>query len=145
MLIVIFPSIKIWKHVYKKREDSHIYFLLWQEADSAGKDGGDSYFTDLDYIECLSDIKEGYESNCTEPEQWSDCSDYSNIKENGNDCDKSEKRKLGQFEATITDSHESTTKSVRFFFGEDEGPYVVDGKDMGNVGRYFNVRLFCPN
>lgn len=33
------------------------------------------------------------------------------------------------------------TKSLRKFFGKNEKPYVMDAKNCGNVGRYFNVSL----
>jgi histone-lysine N-methyltransferase SETDB1 len=159
-----------------------------EEANSIclGQDHGDEYFADLDLIENIEGLKEGYEAGVTYPdnddedeaESGSD-SDYDDKKdiENSEDIDfKPQSRTVGN-RAILTRSgrnperkstssaqrqnseeesddevvnmmpSESTNISMikipfRKLYGPKERVYIMDAKETGNIGRYFNVSNF---
>lgn len=51
------------------------------------------------------------------------------------------RREPSRFEPSLEPKQieNSTFKSVRDYFGEDEAVYIMDAKTTGNIGRYLNV------
>ncbi|KAL5288804.1 egg family protein [Megaselia abdita] len=132
--------------------------LTEQNANEGGKDTGDEYFAELDYIEVVEKQKEGYESDAESMSQ-SDSEDEYNPASNDLEWKSSKKvqrqvrrsasgpvnreqreRKKNKF----LEEEESPKKykSIRKYYGTNEACYVMDAKVTGNLGRYFNVGFF---
>ncbi|KAL5288803.1 egg family protein [Megaselia abdita] len=128
--------------------------LTEQNANEGGKDTGDEYFAELDYIEVVEKQKEGYESDAESMSQ-SDSEDEYNPASNDLEWKSSKKvqrqvrrsasgpvnreqreRKKNKF----LEEEESPKKykSIRKYYGTNEACYVMDAKVTGNLGRYFN-------
>merc|ERR1712059_40238 len=79
----------------------------------------DTYFADLDLIEVVEEQKEGYESD------------------------------VESIEETEEVTSKLKCKSTREFFEVGQECFIMDAKDVGNVGRYFNhscnPNLFAQN
>lgn len=157
---------------------------LYPEKDAnalcQGLDHGDEYFAELDLIEAIEIMKEGYEAGVvypdTDEEKASDSdSDYdakhdNNDDENDGDFISKTKSSTGReimTRSSKTNIHSRKTSSgqrtnsedsdneivnmipsgntripLRKLFGPKERPFIMDAKQCGNVGRYFNVSFF---
>ncbi|XP_067933673.1 histone-lysine N-methyltransferase eggless-like [Watersipora subatra] len=141
--------------------------LLSEEgADQGGREYGDEYFAELDFIETCENVKEGYEEDVVDPDasseedkeksdsDWEGSSSGSEVNTNLSVRKqlrpKSRRSKAGISEEeeakskkTEKESEEQTgekkaaPKSIRSYFDEDL-PYVMDAKTSGNLGRYLN-------
>ncbi|ESP01220.1 hypothetical protein LOTGIDRAFT_111681, partial [Lottia gigantea] len=124
------------------------YFGIFQD----GKQYGDEYLAELDFIEVVERQKEGYESDVEEPD--------SHIEEDIADEEDEEEEEEEEFEGT---QHNSGSDSefyfanpvaiyvvnfladkrpnhpgTRSFFEDNQMCYIMDAKSMGNIGRYLN-------
>ncbi|KAF9417064.1 hypothetical protein HW555_005762, partial [Spodoptera exigua] len=132
-------------------------------ANLDGLNEGDEYLAELDYIEVVEQMKEGYEEDIPEADKKLD------KKELGKDDEESDEE-----EPTTSEEEENASKSdkedddfrpgyiglgvmefnkrllrepsrsVRTLFGKDEACYIMDAKVQGNIGRYLNHSC-CPN
>ncbi|ODM97270.1 Histone-lysine N-methyltransferase eggless [Orchesella cincta] len=125
---------------------------------------GDEYFADLDFIESLESMKAGYQDDCTDIEN-SDTEDAvvkKKPKLNGATVPVARKSTTGAHmtgtknnatQRAVAKSKSSSFRdkpiSYRKYFGNDESPYIMDGKREGNIGRFFNhscdPNLFIQN
>lgn len=135
-----------------------------QVANEDGKNYGDEYLAELDYIEVVETYKEGYEADVVEPEEYStsrasknDDPDYMVVDDDDDDdYDPNRgKKKQGKrqeasdeevatrrpqrFNPKIEPPIKQVRKKTRELFGDDETCYIMDAKTVGNIGRYLNV------
>lgn len=169
--------------------------LTEQVANEAGENLGDEYFAELDYIEVVEGLKEGYEPEVMNDDDKSSSEDefdpdaeaankddsddefvsrayigeQQRIKtryrtRNSIDAKKKEEKKNEEKQKeeekkkksddssdderqpisflpsqTPVQEENTTTKSIRKYFGKNEAVYIMDAKKTGNIGRYFNV------
>lgn len=139
--------------------------LTEKDAEKYGIESGDDYLADLDYIETMEEIKQGYESDVVLPEIQSE-EDSSSSDEDIEDfnpgsnfknkmCTNRSPMSLRKknFQNTNTKSngthqlsklnikqndYKSQQKSIRSYLDKDSSVYIIDAKTKGNVGRYFN-------
>lgn len=156
---------------------------LYTEKDAnalcQGQDHGDEYFAELDLIEVVEAIKEGYEPGVVYPDSDEEKSsetdsDYDEKNDDNDDKEgdgdfiskartnegreiitrsskrKNNKRKSAEKKTFDEDSEDeivsmipsgNTKIPLRKRFGPKERPYIMDAKNCGNIGRYFNVSL----
>ncbi|XP_049839589.1 histone-lysine N-methyltransferase eggless-like isoform X2 [Schistocerca gregaria] len=142
--------------------------LTEQGANEGGKNYGDEYLAELDYIEVVERMKEDYESDVPEDGDVDMAEPFSPKKttdaEKGNSKQKSSEpatsRAVEDECITLSDDDEtdgvrlpssftpgvnvsdaekkSKYKSVRELFGKEEYCYIMDAKNAGNIGRYLN-------
>lgn len=190
--------------------------LTEQVANEAGENLGDEYFAELDYIEVVEGLKEGYEPEVVNDDDKSSDDEFdpdgeAATKEDSDDefvskayvgerriktryrtrnsidtkrneekkkeekrkeeekkkeeekrreeeKRKEEERKKRDADDSSDDERQpisfmpsqtpiqednTTTKSIRKFYGKNEAVYIMDAKKTGNIGRYFNVRKFA--
>lgn len=83
-----------------------------QGANEGGKNYGDEYLAELDYVEAVEAIKEGYESDVVEPEVQTEVVDESNEKTNA-----------------ATDEEEATQNNT------------LDSDEDFNIGKNINLNM----
>ena len=81
----------------------------------------DAYFADMDMIEVVERRKEGYESDISDENDEDSLMDIDAT--NNNESEKNEKPKL---------------RGTRQLFGTGQEVFIMDAKEKGNIGRYFN-------
>lgn len=138
--------------------------LTEQVANEGGKDHGDEYFAELDYIEVVEKQKEGYESDADSMTQSDSEDEYNPAssdlewratakKPNARSTARPksmltyegyerEQRKRNKTQVFDDDDSPKKYKSIRKYYGNNEACYVMDAKVTGNLGRYFNVSYF---
>ncbi|KAL5238409.1 hypothetical protein ACI65C_005819 [Semiaphis heraclei] len=136
------------------------YLLTETDANEGGKNYGDEYLAELDYIEVVEKIKEDYESDVSSsdyeneiepnPSESSD-DQYPCIsdgrrsemtlrkrKKSKTEIDDKHVQALPKLNANNMKNNPEPTKSIREYFGENESVYIMDAKTSGNIGRYLN-------
>lgn len=127
-----------------------------KEAEMDGIKYGDEYLAELDYIETVEEIKEGFETDVDPFDIESDSKSSSSEEEEFNPGQMiknkmpiESKMSLRQNTNTKSDgkhqlsklntkqTNKTEQKSLREYL-DDTGVYVLDAKVSGNVGRYFN-------
>ncbi|XP_071636747.1 histone-lysine N-methyltransferase eggless isoform X1 [Temnothorax longispinosus] len=90
--------------------------LTEQGANEGGKNYGDEYLAELDYVEVVEGFKEGYESDVLEPEMSASSAEEDNKKKT----------------TSVSDEEEETTKESTNGSDEDFNidNYVADSKDL---------------
>ena len=95
---------------------------------------------ELDLIEVVEKLKLDYESDVEDIEQLSSVSNSSN-KGNMFETLDAQNNKIIDYHSTGAESSDETLESqTRALFGPD-GTYSIDAKFVGNIGKYFNVRI----
>ncbi|CAI6355120.1 unnamed protein product [Macrosiphum euphorbiae] len=138
------------------------YLLTETDANEGGKNYGDEYLAELDYIEVVEKIKEDYESDV--PDSDHDYEPDTNESESSDENypsssdgrrsemtlklrkrNKTKTKKdgkqvqvLSKFNARNMKNNPKPPKSVREYFGNNESVYIMDAKTSGNIGRYLN-------
>ncbi|RUS84016.1 hypothetical protein EGW08_008238, partial [Elysia chlorotica] len=105
-----------------------------------GKQYGDQYLAELDFIEVVERQKEGYESDVEGMDVSDDDKDANYKASKDSDEDRTYKvlfvycifLPLGEKEA------KKERQPTRNFFKDDTECYIMDAKSMGNLGRYLN-------
>ncbi|VVC43929.1 Methyl-CpG DNA binding,SET domain,Pre-SET domain,DNA-binding domain [Cinara cedri] len=143
----------------------YVGFLLTEaDANEGGKNYGDEYLAELDYIEVVEKIKEDYESEVP-PESLiftNNSSDNSTIDEDSESNDeeyrerppvasdilsrlrkrtkkpKPEKKKYQHADKLDKKNNSVPKKTMREYFGNNESAFIMDAKTSGNIGRYLN-------
>lgn len=139
-----------------------------QSANVAGDNYGDEYFAELDYIEVVENLKEGYERDVAPDLDFDDdLEEPQRRSEDDDDDDSGDEefvaKQLSNMNARQTryntrkrnskdgdtqktdvskrslDDSPSRNRSIRKLFGKNECVYIMDAKKTGNIGRYFNV------
>lgn len=108
-------------------------------ADDQGKNEGDEYLADLDYIESIEAEKEDYES-AVEEEISSDESILSSDEEQKNISSHTSKEDLASKRIKLIREENIGRKlfvPIRQLFNEQYS-YTLDAKRSGNIGRYLN-------
>ena len=95
-----------------------------EEADKHGQNYGDEYLMELNLIESVEDQKEGYMSDYEE--------DFEVLSD---DQCKPQDSRPG---TTFTSKNMPKFSSTRKYFRKGEDFYTMDGKSIGNIGRYLN-------
>jgi len=121
------------------------------ESQVQGKEFGDTYFCELDFIEVAEgylkpDLNlnkaEGLGSDDEEEERQSKDDNKNPVKTSNNETETEiELRENGSVKEEEEEEREKEMKinSVRRRFGEEETePYVMDANTQGNIGRFFN-------
>lgn len=132
-------------------------------ANIFGREYGDEYLAELDYIEHNEKLKEGYEAGVIDyddeldPNQTrndsdvdagrTDCDtrnfvdasdDKKNTEPSGSDSD--EEGTAQQLISFVPNASSwSQYKSIHRFYDKNERVFAMDAKKRGNIGRYFNV------
>ncbi|CAI6367971.1 unnamed protein product [Macrosiphum euphorbiae] len=138
------------------------YLLTETDANEGGKNYGDEYLAELDYIEVVEKIKEDYESEVpdsdyeyeTETNQSESSDEHYPSTSDGRRSEmtlqlrkrnKSKTKKdgkqvqvLSKLNARNMKNNPKPPKSVREYFGNNESVYIMDAKTSGNIGRYLN-------
>lgn len=138
------------------------YLLTETDANEGGKNYGDEYLAELDYIEVVEKIKEDYESEVpdsdpeyeTETNQSESSDEHYPSTSDGRRSEmslklrkrnKSKTKKdgkhvqvLSKLNARKMKNNPKPPKSVREYFGNNESVYIMDAKTSGNIGRYLN-------
>ncbi|XP_026812742.1 histone-lysine N-methyltransferase eggless-like [Rhopalosiphum maidis] len=138
------------------------YLLTETDANEGGKNYGDEYLAELDYIEVVEKIKEDYESdvpysdheNDSEKNQSESSDEQYPSTSDGKRTEMTlrlRKRKKCKTKKDGKHVHVSSkinardmknnpvpTKSMREYFGNNESVYIMDAKTSGNIGRYLN-------
>lgn len=141
--------------------------LTEEDANIAGDNYGDEYFAELDYIERVENIKEGYESGVSDIED-DDGDDDEYVatvdvseEQRRTKYNTRQSKKKPEADPSRSDSDEEDTKrqlisfvpnansvsiesnkkskSVLKFYEKNEKVFVIDAKKQGNIARYFNV------
>lgn len=123
--------------------------LTDKNANIAGSCYGDEYFADLDHIEIVENLKEGYE-----PEAIDECSTRNGVfASNANNVgesttlkvepafnsDEDESQRLPSFDATSSQTSLPRSNSIFRFYDQNERVFTIDAMKRGNIGRYINV------
>ncbi|XP_001952618.2 histone-lysine N-methyltransferase eggless [Acyrthosiphon pisum] len=138
------------------------YLLTETDANEGGKNYGDEYLAELDYIEVVEKIKEDYESEVpdSDPEYETETNQSESSEEHYPSTsdgrrsgmslklrkrNKSKTKKdgkhvqvLSKLNARNMKNNPKPPKSVREYFGNNESVYIMDAKTSGNIGRYLN-------
>ncbi|XP_057377390.1 histone-lysine N-methyltransferase SETDB1-like isoform X2 [Daphnia carinata] len=137
--------------------------LTDQDANDDGTQFGDEYLADLNFIELIENQKDGYESECYQSDQqssesqsstsdddWDESSDasgsknYPGGKRGGRRGRPSKMSKLLSRTPVkpidvADDGQEDGQKNfTRTLYGPMEKCFVIDARNIGNIGRYFN-------
>lgn len=126
-----------------------------EAANRQGRDFGDEYFADLDLLENVERHKEGWESDVVEPEE-DEVEDVveeteTSVESVSSSAETSNKRRSSRVSLSTkkgkkakkakllkTKRRKKEVVAVRKLFGEEEEPYIMDAKTIGNIGRYMN-------
>ncbi|CAL8122560.1 unnamed protein product [Orchesella dallaii] len=131
------------------------------QANQEGIHYGDEYFADLDFIEVLESMKEGYEADCIDiemedailpkkPKLQLDDVKTPVARKSTSGARTAETKRDTRSTPIKNSSYHGKALHYRKYFGDDhESPYIMDGKREGNIGRYFNhscdPNLFIQN
>ena len=137
------------------------------EGNAQGKAFGDMYFADLDMIDNVERMKEGYESDPEDDEGIEDDGDSEEEEKQKAALNPEESQEENKVETSadsisneLTEENKTAAsaptpvesgskseqeekpkekfKSVRKMFGPDEDVYIMDAMTQGNIGRYLN-------
>lgn len=92
------------------------------------------YLSNLDFIETIADIKDGYESDVEDLPEFEMNSKNFNIQHSGIDS----KHKFIQLDSEQTTLKTPGNLVYRQYLDKNNEIYVVDSKNAGNVSRFFN-------
>jgi len=92
------------------------------------------YVSNLDFIEVVSEIKDGYESDVKDPPEFGMNTKNFNIQHSGIEA----KHKLIQLNSQQTTLKTPGNLIYRQYFDGETNKYVIDSKNAGNVSRFFN-------
>ena len=95
---------------------------------------------ELDFIEVVEKRKLDYESDVENIEQLSSVSSSSNKGNMFETLDAQNNKIIDYYSTGAGSSDETLESETRALFGPDE-TYSIDAKFVGNIGRYFNVRI----
>ncbi|XP_025204088.1 histone-lysine N-methyltransferase eggless-like [Melanaphis sacchari] len=136
--------------------------LTETDANEGGKNYGDEYLAELDYIEVVEKIKEDYESDISysdhendleknqsesSDEQYPSTSDGKRTemtlrlrkrKKSKTKKDNKHVHVPSKLNARDMKNNPEPPKSMREYFGNNESVYIMDAKTNGNIGRYLN-------
>ena len=154
--------------------------LTDNDANKYGKQFGDEYLADLNFIELTEGLKDGYESESYQDssfesqsssgeiillfgpyfkmsptiyflflagDDWDASSDNSGSKNSRSRkeakkvrVDKTSKSLLSRKAVKPIEMDDDRKNGTRQFYGPNEFCFVIDARNIGNLGRYFNVR-----
>lgn len=137
--------------------------LTDQDANDDGTQFGDEYLADLNFIELIENQKDGYESECFQSDQqssesqsstsdddWDESSDASGSKNYPSAKRGGKRGRLSKMSKLLSrtpvkpidvddDGQEDGQKNfTRTLYGPMEKCFVIDARNIGNIGRYFN-------
>ncbi|KAI9552321.1 hypothetical protein GHT06_022686 [Daphnia sinensis] len=136
--------------------------LTDQDANDDGTQFGDEYLADLNFIELIENQKDGYESECYQSDQssesqlstsdddWGGSSDASGSKNCSNSKRGGKRGRPSKVSELLSctpvkpidvddDGQEDGQKNfTRTLYGPMEKCFVIDARNIGNIGRYFN-------
>lgn len=124
--------------------------LTDKDANIAGDCYGDEYFAELDYIEVVENLKEGYEA---EAESWDNDANVISA-DNGTNIVQLTTLKTEPMFSSVEDDFQRLSgsdanaasmrrpNSILRFYEKNEMIFTMDAMQHGNMGRYINVSKF---